>query len=206
MKRTFAMLLTVVSLFVLAIPATATAQNADKFHVFGYFAKNDVGVLLGTEPGVLGNPQWNTYTTGELWGNVPMVVRRYVRSGYIQSVDMWFDGPGCTGTAHIRQADINILMVESPVQSFQTLWASSWSPKAVAGTKMVSYRPATRLAGFSNPKQGEKDLCAILDTKTPNEFLPGIWMSALTKLTVQTDPGLGANWGKFNGPLQVKGL
>lgn len=195
-----------VSAVLFLIPSVVNAQSADKFHVFGYYARNDVGVLLGTEPGILDNSQWNTYTIGELWGNVPLVVRRYVRSGYIQSVDMWFDGPNCTGNAHIRQRDINLLMVESPVQSYQTLWAASWSPKAVAGTKMVSYRPATRLAGFSNPKQGEKDKCAILCTKTPNEFLPDFWMSALTKLTVQADPGLGSSWGKFNGPLQVKGV
>lgn len=190
------------ALFLVVIPATAKAVE---FRVWGYYAKNDIGVLLSTEPGVLGDANLKTYSIGELWGNTPLVVRRYVLSGYIQSTDMWFDGPGCTGTAHIRQSENKNLMIESPVQSYQTLWASSWSPRAVAGTSMKSYRPATRLAGFSNPKQREPDKCAMLDTKTPNAFLPDMWMSALVKLTVQTDPGLGANWGKFNGPLLIKG-
>lgn len=125
------------------------------YRVVGDRTGVEVGTLIGTESDIdpehqeLSPGSRRMMVIGERWGETDVVIRRYHESGYVQSLQLWWDGPNCTGTAHLNEIHMNYIMNESPIRAGSdfTLWSFRESSDAIHWTFMKSMSKASRGGG-----------------------------------------------------------
>jgi hypothetical protein len=158
------------------------------------------GTLIGTEsdidpaetPGNAGTRRM--MIIGENWSGTDVVVRRYHEVGTIQSIDVWFDGPNCTGTPHFDERSRNYLMNESPVAS--PIDGSLWSFNETTEVIVVTTGMRSWMAGTNDSSYWCRDFASDAFAPKPVNALV-----KMTRFATPFDPILTRNEALLVQPL-----